>query len=296
MHVHRSASGLVAAAPAKLNLFLEVLAKRDDGFHEIETLMAPIAWYDTLVFAPGPRGTLTLSCHASRDVGALELPHGEDNLVLRGLRRLAERSGTAQGGHITLYKRIPLAAGLAGGSSDAAAALSLANEGWQLHWSRAQLAEIAAELGSDVPFFLGRGAAVCRGRGEKIEPLANLGTWHFVIVRPPVGLSTAQVYRACAPAAQPRCAAPLAEALRHGCPARAGQLLHNQLQAAAATLTPWIDRLRREFARLDCLGHQMSGSGTSYFGLCRNARHALRIGAILKSRGLGVVRAVSSCG
>jgi 4-diphosphocytidyl-2-C-methyl-D-erythritol kinase len=191
-------------------------------------------------------------------------------------------------------KRIPAASGLAGGSSDAAAALVAANLGWQLNWPREQLAPLAAELGSDVPFFLGQGPAVCRGRGEIMEPVAGLAPLSFVIVRPPVGLSTPAVYRACRPAVEPRHAEPLVDSLRRGDLGTAAKHFHNALQIAAEGLCDWIARLKQEFAALGCLAHQMSGSGSAYFGLCRHARHARRIAASLRSRGVGQVYAVGA--
>jgi 4-diphosphocytidyl-2-C-methyl-D-erythritol kinase len=138
--------------------------------------------------------------------------------------------------------------------------------------------------------------AVCRGRGEQSEPIAGLGTLHFAVVRPPEGLSTAAVYRACRSATEPRGVGPLVAALRCGDLAAIGRLLFNRLESAAARLSPWIDRLRRVFAGMDVVGHGMSGSGTSYFGLCRHARHALRVARQLQAGGAGSVFAVQSCG
>ena len=154
---------------------------------------------------------------------------------------------------------------------------------------------MAAELGSDVPFFLNRGPAVCRGRGERIEPTPGLGLMNFVVVRPPEGLATAAVYGACRPAASPRPLQPLLDALRQGNARQAGGLLFNRLQAAAEQLSPWIARLGRLLAGEDCLGHGMSGSGTAYFGLFRSALQARRVARRLLARGVGCVVAVRSC-
>src|SRR5205823_2480704 len=120
-----------------------------------------------------------------------ELPQEADNLVTRAMQMLRSQAHVAAGARVQLLKRIPSAAGLGGGSSDAAAALVAANAGWELNWPQAELAALAARLGSDVPFFLGHGPALCRGRGEQIEPVGGLGCLHFVLVRPPAGLSTA---------------------------------------------------------------------------------------------------------
>jgi 4-diphosphocytidyl-2-C-methyl-D-erythritol kinase len=300
MHVRKTDSGLEVWAPAKLNLFLEVLARRDDGFHEIETLMCPINLYDTLYFCPDPSGRVSLTCRwaGAGEHGAPEqetLPEGTANTVVRACELLRRRAGVSLGARLDLVKRIPTAAGLAGGSSDAAATLLAANQGWDLNLSPLELAHVAAEVGSDVPFFLGRGAAICRGRGERIEPVEGLGSLHFVVVKPPAALSTADVYRACRPAAPPQQAGPLVAVLRQGCISQAGRLMVNRLQPAAETLSEEVGELRAEFARLDVDGRQMSGSGTSYFALCRNARHARRIAGQLSARGVGRVYAVRSC-
>jgi 4-diphosphocytidyl-2-C-methyl-D-erythritol kinase len=223
-----------------------------------------------------------------------DLPTGSENIVVRAVELGRTRAGVNRGAKLRLVKRIPSAAGLGGGSSDAAAALLLVNTAWRLGWTSGQLMTLAAELGSDVPFFIGGGAAICRGRGERIEPVVGLGRLHFVVVRPPAGLSTRAVYGACRAAAQPRRAEPLVAALRQGDRRGVGQLLHNGLQPAAESLSPWIARLREEFAQLDFLGHQMSGSGTSYFGLCRHARQARHLAGRLQSRGVGQVYALAS--
>lgn len=304
MHVRSTEKGLEVLAPAKLNLFLEVLGKRADGFHEIETLMYPIDVFDTLVFSDLPRRTdqpqsevrLTCQIHGGErsqsQAASEQLPQGGDNLVVRAVELVRRRCEVRHGAQLQLIKRIPMAAGLAGGSSDAAAALVAANHVWRLGLTLAQLASLAAELGSDIPFFLYGGPAVCRGRGELIEPVDGLGTLHFVVVKPPAGLSTADVYRACRPSNEPMCVGGLLNALRHGALSGAAGCLHNALQAAAENLSPWIARLSDEFGRLDFLGHRMSGSGTSYFGLCRHARHARRLAACLRARGVGRVYAV----
>jgi 4-diphosphocytidyl-2-C-methyl-D-erythritol kinase len=301
VQVHRSPVEIVIQTPAKLNLFFEVLGKRQDGYHEIETLMCPIDLYDTLTFREEPSGRLNLQCQwacapdGPGEAGHEELPRGSDNLVLRAIDLICRRTGIARGADLLLIKRIPLAAGLGGGSSDAAAALVAANLGWSLRLSPAELMGLAAELGSDVPFFLIGGPAVCRGRGELVEPVAGLGPMHFVLVRPPAGLSTADVYGACRPADAPRPLEPLLKALRAGDGRQAGGLLVNRLQPAAEALSPWIARLRERFGREDLLGHGMSGSGTTYFGLCRHARHARRIARRLQANGMGRVFAVRSC-
>ena len=286
--------------PAKLNLFLEVLSRRADGFHEIETLMMPVTLFDTLQVSKTGARPIELSCRWSGGRpgdaagGALrsswgDLPDGPDNMVVKAIERLREQAGLEAGAVVRLQKRIPSSAGLGGASSDAAAALVAANRVWNLNWPLDRLHEVAAQLGSDVPFFLGGSAAICRGRGEQIEPVRLPGGWHFVVVRPPQGLSTAEVYRHCRPATAPRRVASLLAAARRGRLADAGRLLMNRLQPAAASLSPWIGRLQAAFDGCNCYGHQMSGSGSSYFGICRSARHARRVAAALRSQQLGAV-------
>jgi len=291
MYLHRSPSGLVVQAPAKLNLFFEVLAERDDGYHEIETLVYPITLYDTLYFKEEPSGQVRLGCESSWGLDAAgrdEVPEGAENLVVKAVQLLRRRANVSCGAVLRLVKRIPSAAGLGGGSSDAAAALLAANTAWNLGWSPAQLGQLGAELGSDVPLFFARGPAVCRGRGEQVEPIRGGRPLHFVVVRPPAGLATAAVYRASKPAGKPRDLAPLLDALRRGDPAETGRRLFNRLEPAAEMLSPWIRRLRRELAATDCLGQRMTGSGTCYFGLCRHARQARRIAKRLHAKGVGL--------
>jgi len=298
---HRSGVGLAVQAPAKLNLFFEVQAKRGDGYHEIETLICPIDLYDTLHFEDATDGRVEMSCRPVFGLGGPssrgfdDMPEGSGNLAFQAVELVRRRAGVRRGARLRLIKRIPAAAGLGGGSSDAAAALLAANDVWGLGRSREELAEWAAELGSDVPFFLAEGPAVCRGRGECVEPLRGLGSLHFVVVRPPEGLSTAAVYGSCRPAEQPKSVRPLIEALQRGDWRGAGRGLFNRLLPAAESLSPWVGRLREIFSRIDCIGHGMSGSGSSYFGFCRHARHARRCAQRLEAMGYSAVFTVRSC-
>ncbi len=299
MNVNRLAASALVRAPAKLNLFFEVLAKRSDGFHEIETLMVPIGLFDSLIASTDPEGRISVACRwaAPGDGAILDVARGSlpgemtRNLAYRAVELLRERAGAGQGIQIELVKRIPTEAGLGGGSSDAAAALLAANALWELDWSREALAELAAELGSDVPFFLADGPSICRGRGERVERVAGLGAIDLVIVRPPDGLSTAKVYGNCRVPDAPMPVEPVITALRRGDARGLRRAMHNRLEEAAADLSPWVGRLRREFAREDCLAAQLCGSGSAYFGICRHARHARRVAGRLRMRGVGQVYA-----
>lgn len=309
MQVLQQDNGVLVHTPAKLNLFLEVLAKRPDGFHEIETLMAAINVCDTLVVRPRDDGKLLLTCvwangaiqqdsrlAAERHEGRRSLdplPPPEKNIVVRALALLQQRTATGRGLDVQLVKRIPAAAGLGGASSDAAAALIAANKAWGLDLPLETLAQIAAEIGSDIPFFLSRGAAVCRGRGEQIEAIEPVRL-HVVVVRPPEGLSTPEVYRRCRPAESPADSTSLQSALARGDNRSAVRLMLNRLQEPATTISGWVPRLQQEFNNLDCVGHQMSGSGSSYFGICHSARHARRTAARLRARAVGSVFATTT--
>ena len=290
---------LVVDVPAKLNLFLEVLARREDGFHEIETLMVAVSIYDSLFFSVDVSGQLELHCNwpcgLSAELGSGEasamgrLPVPRENLVWRAVNRLRERAGVELGAAIHLVKRIPAAAGLGGASGNAAAALLVANRAWRIGWSREKLATVAAELGSDIPFFLSCEPAVFCGRGEQLENVVDFCRLSVVVVRPPVGLSTAAVYRNCHPAENAYPLQSLLAAGRLGNLPMVGRHLTNRLQPAAEKLSPWIATLRRIFGKSDCLGHQMTGSGSSYFGVFRNSRHARQMANRLRSMGVGQV-------
>jgi 4-diphosphocytidyl-2-C-methyl-D-erythritol kinase len=287
-----------------LNLFLEVLAKRADGFHEIETLMIAISICDTLFVSENSEGRIRLSCnwaagmasrqsqHLSEALG--DLPSPTENIVYRAADRLRICAGMDAGATIHLVKRIPSAAGMGGASSDAAAVIVALNQLWRLGWTTGRLAELASEIGSDVPFFVSDAgsrvrAAVCRGRGERIEREGVVPPLHLVVVKPPAGLATASVYRNCRIPNQPRDCLQLLRALRHGDAADVGCLLFNRLQETAEQLCPWIGRLRSVFDQVNLLGHQMSGSGTSYFGICRHRRHARQVAARLRGHRIGEV-------
>jgi 4-diphosphocytidyl-2-C-methyl-D-erythritol kinase len=297
-------------APAKLNLFLDVLGRRGDGFHDLETLMVPVRLGDQVSLTRTPSESQLPSeialdvraCWPVRSPIALpDLPVGPENIVVKSLKLFQERSGCRLGARVELLKRIPMAAGMGGGSSDAAAALRLANRVWQVNWNNDRLAELAAELGSDIPFFLSHGAAVCRGRGERVERLPPLPPLHFVIVKPAEALGTGEVYGAHDSIADQK--PPIAHGQLNRLVANlylggwydVGKWMHNRLQVAASLISPTVEKLRRVFAEFDFVAHQLTGSGSAYFGICRHAAHARRLASILRTRQLGSVYATRSC-
>jgi 4-diphosphocytidyl-2-C-methyl-D-erythritol kinase len=291
MIVRKIAGGVEVLAPAKLNLFLEVLERRPDGYHEIESLMVAVSLYDTLTFTNDPSGAISLRCDDPT------VPAGSDNLVVTAAERLKAMARSPRGARIVLQKAIPVQAGLAGGSSDAAATLTALDQLWELHTPRARLDALAGEIGSDVAFFAHAPAAFVRGRGEIVEFVPLRETYHFVLLCPPVGMSTAEVYRHVILPERPRPIGPILEALARGEPAALGQCLFNRLQPIAESLRPDLTRVRDALASLGPLvgGSLMSGSGSAYFGLCPNETAAGQAAEILEELGLGRVRVVT-CG
>ena len=292
MILRDEAGGLDVFAPAKLNLFLEVLGRRPDGYHEIETLMVTVNLHDKLSFREDGSDQITFTCDDP------SLPIGSENLVVKAALRLKASTRCTRGASIALEKVIPAQAGLAGGSSDAAATLVALDRLWGLRLSEAKLDELAAEVGSDVAFFRQGPAAVCRGRGERVEPILLKEPRHFVLVRPTVGISTADVYRNLVLTGESRSLLPCLEALAGKPPADLGRSLFNRLQSTAERLCPEILRVRECLAELvpsHLDGHLLSGSGSAYFGLAGDLEAATDAAKRLESLGLGWVRVVS-CG
>ena len=262
---------LVAWAPAKVNLTLEIVGKRSDGYHAIETLMVAIDLFDTLEFRDEPSGELRLTCEPTT------LPNGPENLVWKAAEAFRRKTGTTNGATIHLTKRIPHEAGLGGGSSDAATTLLALNRLWRQNLPLAELAIIAADVGSDVAFFLHAPAAICTGRGEIVAPVAMGRTLDIVVVKPNVGLSTREVYRRVAVPLQPLCSTDACRALTDGNVQNLASELHNRLQEPAFAAAPLVERTYRRLAALGPLGCQLSGSGSALFALCKDRTDAIRI-------------------
>jgi 4-diphosphocytidyl-2-C-methyl-D-erythritol kinase len=236
-------------APAKLNLFLHVVGRREDGYHLLESVFMLIDWCDTLHFERRSDGRL-----ARHDLGAVLPP---DDLCLRAARLLQARSGTVLGADISIEKRVPWGAGLGGGSSDAASTLMALNRLWGLGWSRERLLGLALELGADVPFFVGGRNAWVEGIGERLTPIELPPRW-WGVLKPAVAIPTAAVFGSPAlvrdtPAAT--ISLFLADPLGFG---------HNDLQAPAEAWSPQVtdalELLRSRFGN-----SRMSGSGSAVF-------------------------------
>lgn len=277
-------------APAKTNLFLEVPRKRPDGFHELDTVFAALELADRLVLEPA--GELSLAVEDERLAGP-------DNLVLRAAEALRQAAGQPElGARIELHKEIPAGGGLGGGSSDAAATLRGLNELWELGLPHERLAELAAELGSDVAFFLRGGLQRGRGRGELLEVLPEAPALDLVLLFPPFGCPTGQIYQALAPhlPREPRDAAGLIAALPGGAEAVAGELF-NRLALPAFECFPQLAELEHDLAsREGCLAVLLSGSGSTLVALCPDAAGAQGLAAALTREGQRAVatRTVSS--
>lgn len=275
---HAGPGSLVIAAPAKLNLFLEILRKRPDGYHDLESLMLAVDLFDTLEVRVGAPGVISLTCDPPG------LPTGPENLVVKaasGLRDAVKRPEL--GASILLTKRIPTQAGLGGGSADAAVALLALNQIWKLAQTREALAAIAVSLGSDVAFFLSPPVAWCEGRGEVVttEPVGR--PLDFVLVCPPVGLATADVYRRLEVPAKPTPGDSLRSAVRAGDPEAVGRALFNRLETPAFALAPAVERVRQRLTSLGSCGALMSGSGSAAFAVCRSRDEAIRLAAAFRN-------------
>jgi 4-diphosphocytidyl-2-C-methyl-D-erythritol kinase len=240
-------------APAKLNLFLHVTGRRADGYHLLQSAFMLIDWCDTLHFELRPGKSLS-----REDLGE-KLP--ADDLVLRAARALQAAAPGAQGAHIAIQKRLPIQAGLGGGSSDAATCLLALNRLWGLGLTVTQLAKIGLSLGADVPFFLvGRNAWV-EGVGEQLTPLA-LPPARFVVVKPPSGLETARVF------ADPELKRNTEPAIISGFAANPYQFGSNDLQAVAQRLCPGVGEAL-EWLGSQGLAARMTGSGSAVFAMMK---------------------------
>lgn len=260
-------------APAKINLMLDVLRKRPDGFHEVEMIMTMVDLADRLELSELKRDTIIISSQAGY------IPLDEKNLAFQAARLLKERCGISKGVHIHLDKHIPVAAGLAGGSSDAAAALRGLNRLWRLSLTDAELQVLGAELGSDIPFCVTGGTALATGRGEKLEPIASMPQCWVVLAKPPINVSTAEVYgrlRADRIAVHPSAKA-MREAVEAGDFAAVCSRLGNVLEEVTLKLHPEVLRLKEAMVSLGADGVLMSGSGPTVFGLVSKQSKVARI-------------------
>jgi 4-diphosphocytidyl-2-C-methyl-D-erythritol kinase len=295
--------------PAKVNLQLAVGPVRADGYHDVATVYHAVSLFDEVTVTPVERDSVAITGE-----GADSVPTDGGNLAARAAGALARAVGhgsrDAHGLAIQITKRIPVAAGLAGGSADAAATLVACNELWGTGLSQKELCELASGIGSDVAFGLLGGTAIGIGRGEQVTPVLTSGTFHWVLAFANGGLSTADVYAACdrmrasqeskkakgrevgtASVPDPALDNALIAALRSGDPAKLGPLLSNDLEPAAISLRPGLRRALAAGQELGALGAMVSGSGPTCAFLAKNRRHARDLTAALA--GAGVCRTVA---
>ncbi|MEY2482090.1 MAG: 4-diphosphocytidyl-2-C-methyl-D-erythritol kinase [Verrucomicrobiota bacterium] len=256
-------------APAKINLSFEIKGRRADGFHEIETLMAPISLFDHLTIEEdtSSRNGVDFSCDDP------SLPTGEDNLVIRAANLFRAATKVDAGFKIALKKEIPHGAGLGGGSSDAASTLLGLNEMFKTGLKEKELMDLAAQLGSDVPFFLVRSAAICRGRGEIVVPTSLAPKLRLLLLKPDFGVPTSWAYRAWKNARE-------LPAVEYGAQEFSGVRLVNDLERPVfekfvllGYLKSWLRDQPEVGAAL------MSGSGSTVFALLRENADAEKLSA-----------------
>jgi 4-diphosphocytidyl-2-C-methyl-D-erythritol kinase len=313
--------------PAKVNLQLSVGPPRGDGYHDLVTVFHAVSLFDEVTVRPADRTSVVVTGE-----DAASVPAGRANLAARAARALSASMprGGASAVRIEIRKRIPVSAGLAGGSADAAATLVACNELWGAGLTQPELREVAASVGSDVPFALLGGTAIGQGRGEQLTAALAAGTYHWVLAFAKGGLSTPEVYAACdrlraaraaadrregtagagragtagragpaggtgaagaaEGAAPPRLSTELMAALRSGDPAAVGPLLSNDLQPAAVSLRPDLRRALNAGREHGALGAIVSGSGPTCAFLAADAKRARELAVSLT--GAGVCRAV----
>ncbi|MGH2704597.1 MAG: 4-(cytidine 5'-diphospho)-2-C-methyl-D-erythritol kinase [Actinomycetota bacterium] len=264
---------------AKLNFVLRVLGKRPDGFHEIWSLMQTVALADDVTVRPAPRTDV----HFELAAGLSGIPPEAPDLVARAVELFALRAGMAERAEVHVLKRIPMAAGLAGGSADAAAALLGMNTIAGGPMPPERLEALGAELGSDVPFSLRGGMAVATGRGERLASLhAGRRLW-WVLGVSEFQLKTRDVYAHVRPGTSSQVAEPgaLLETVRTGSAEAVARCLGNDLEAAAFEMAPLLGARKGAVLEAGALGVVVSGSGPTIAGLCRDEEHARRVSARL---------------
>jgi 4-diphosphocytidyl-2-C-methyl-D-erythritol kinase len=268
-------------SPAKVNVYLRILGKRPDGYHDLETVMLPLDFGDELTLETAPTG-IQLACDNPA------LPVDDTNLVVRAAKKFAEATGTTKGVKMMLRKRTPLAAGLGGGSSNAAVVLDGLNRLWNLNAPRATLDPIAAGMGSDINFFLQGGAAMCRGRGERVEPMPCKLSAAILLINPGFGISTKWAYESWAKAAAGLTgsapdASVLLRSLAEDDLDGVSRALFNSLEAPSVKKFPVLHLLKETMRDGGAAGALMSGSGATVFGLFADANKAEQSAAQIRA-------------
>lgn len=259
--------------PAKINIALQVGPPRDDGYHEVQSIYHAVSLYDAITVSDAPVGAgISITC-TNEDV-----PLDARNLSWQAAERIAKAASVQPDVRIHIDKGIPVAGGMAGGSTDAAGTLIALNVLWELDYTKEQLQELAADLGSDVPFCIAGGTQLGHGRGELLSPVLAKGAFHWVIATSPAGLATPAVYAKLdeirADAEQPHIPEDVMTALRTNDARALGLVLHNDLEAPAIMLKPSLKRTLEAGVEAGALGAMVSGSGPTCVFLVRDAEQA----------------------
>ncbi|MEK6765489.1 MAG: 4-(cytidine 5'-diphospho)-2-C-methyl-D-erythritol kinase [Planctomycetota bacterium] len=286
---NREINGISLKASAKINLFLEILGKREDGYHEIETVMQEIDLVDNLQFEEIQEG-VKLKCNNKN------IPSDENNLVCKAANLIVNECGIKKGVLISLEKNIPVGAGLGGGSSDAATTLKALNSLWKIGLSDVDLMEFAARLGSDIPFFIKGKTALCSGRGENITPIEVKSEMNYLIIFPHINISTTTIYRNLKIdlTKKRKDVSFFLNALKYSKVADISKLLFNRLEEVIFATYPDLLRVKSSLEHFDFCGLSVSGSGSAFFGLCNDRRQAEVIKGKLELSGIGNVFAVTN--
>jgi len=271
-------TALLLRSPGKINFGLDIIRRRPDGFHELESIMVPLDVCDEMEFElRNAAHGLTMECDAPG------LPTDSSNLVIRAAELLRRYASVTAGAHIRLRKRVPIAAGMGGGSGNGAVALTGLNQLWKLGLSREQLHPLAATLGSDCALFLDPKPSFCHGRGELVEPLTDaeirtMRAAHFVLINPGFGISTKWAYAEVRPFLTGRSGAikVVRAALAGGDLPGAARAMVNTLEGPALRKFPMLELLKESLSRNGCVASMMSGSGATVFGVATERASAER--------------------
>lgn len=281
------ATRVVVRVPAKVNLELRVGPLRDDGFHDLATTFHAVDIFDEVTVTPDAEFSVSVT-----GVGEDKVPTDETNLAYRAAALLAERFDVEERCAISIVKAIPVAGGMAGGSADAAATLVACDNLWGLGLRRHELEEIAAELGSDVPFALTGGTALGTGRGEQIVPVLATGTFEWLFALTHEGLSTPAVYAECdrlregEDVPEPQPSDGLLASLRSGDVHGVALAMHNDLESAALSLMPSLRPLMEMGLEMGALCALVSGSGPTVAFLLKDRQDAVALRRVLEAGGL----------
>lgn len=263
---------IIVKAPAKINLTLDVTGKRNDGYHEVEMIMTTIDLSDRIGLISLEEDKINI------DVNQGFIPSNENNLAYQAAKVIKDHTGTEKGVSVFIDKQIPVSAGLAGGSTDAAAVLRGLNQLWELGLTMEELAELGLKIGSDVPFCVHGGTAVARGRGEKLEFLPAPPSCWVVLVKPPMSVSTKDIYsRLDLKNMKHPDTAGMINAINQGAFPDVCQKLENVMEEVTFNMHPQVAKIKQRMRQFGADGSVMSGSGPTVFGLTQSEARADRL-------------------